>query len=145
MSLTLQRSQSQGKLSPSIINRIDRLSEWAVFYAAIRYPPEFIMYRSWNDDIEQLHKLAYRNIVKRVIYHSDDAKAISDRIQAITWSIQNLTVQFTCFALLSPVDWVLHRKQVESVLAVEFTLDVSELCAAWRSRRSRSARYILGS
>ncbi|KIM86499.1 hypothetical protein PILCRDRAFT_816442, partial [Piloderma croceum F 1598] len=91
MSSTLQRSQSQGKLSPSIINRIDRLSE------------------SWNDDVKQLHKLASRNIMKRLIHHSDDAKAISDHIQAITWSIQNLTV--------------------ESVLAVEFTLDVSQLCA----------------
>jgi hypothetical protein len=108
MSSTLQRSHSQGKLSPSIIDRIDRLSEWAVFCAAIRYPPEFITYRSWNDDVEQLHKLASRNIMKRLIHHSDDAKAISDRIQAITWSIQNLTVQFTCFALLSPVDRVLH-------------------------------------
>jgi len=108
MSSTLQRSQSQGKLSPSIIDRIDRLSEWAVFYAAIRYPPEFIMYRSWNDDVEQLQKLASRNIMKRFIHYSDDAKAISDHIQAITWSIQNLTVQFTCFALLSPFDWVPH-------------------------------------
>ena len=107
MSSTLQRSQSQGKLSPFIIDRIDRLPEWAVFYAAIRYSPESIMYRTWNDDIEQLHKLLSRNIMKRPIYHSDDAKAISDRIQAITWSIQNLTVQFTCFALLSFVDWVL--------------------------------------
>ena len=67
-----------------------------------------LLYRAWNDDIEQLYKLASRNIMKRLIHHSDDAKAISDRIQAITWSIQNLTVHFTYFALLSLFDWVLH-------------------------------------
>jgi hypothetical protein len=90
-----------------------------------------LFYRAWNDDIEQLHQLASRNVIKRLIHHSDDAKAISDRIQAITWSIQNLTVQSTRLAVLSPFDWVLHWcKQVESVLAVEFTLDVSQLCAA---------------
>jgi hypothetical protein len=63
------------------------------------YLPEFIMYRSWNDDFERLHKLASHNIMKRLIRHSDDAKAISDHIQAITWSIQNLTVQFTRFSV----------------------------------------------
>ena len=90
-----------------------------------------LLYRAWNEDIEQLHQLASRNIMKRLIHHGDDAKAISDHIQAITWSIQNLTVPFTCLAVLSPFDRVLHWcKQVESVLAVEFTLDVSELYAA---------------
>ena len=90
-----------------------------------------LLYRAWNDDIDQLHQLASRNIMKRLIHHSDDAKAISDHIQAITWSIQNLTVQSTRLAVLSPFDWVLRWcKQVESVIAVEFTLDVSELCAA---------------
>jgi len=69
--------------------------------------------------------------MKRLIHHGDDAKAISDHIQAITWSIQNLTVPFTCLAVLSSFDRILHWfKQVESVLAVEFTLDVSELCTA---------------
>ena len=63
-----------------------------------------LFYRAWNDDIEQLHQLVSRNVIKRLIHHSDDAKAISDHIQAITWSIQNLTVQSTRLALLSPFD-----------------------------------------
>jgi hypothetical protein len=53
-----------------------------------------LFYRAWNGHIEQLHRLADRNVVKRLFQNSNDAKAISDHIQAITWSIQNLTVQF---------------------------------------------------
>lgn len=51
-----------------------------------------LFYREWNDHIDQLRQLEDRNVLKRFLYSSDDAKAISDHIQAITWSIQNLTV-----------------------------------------------------
>jgi hypothetical protein len=51
-----------------------------------------LFYRAWNGHIEQLHQLADRNFMKRLFHNSDDAKAISEHIQAIAWSIQNLTV-----------------------------------------------------
>ncbi|KIM76258.1 hypothetical protein PILCRDRAFT_12869 [Piloderma croceum F 1598] len=83
LSLILQKSQDT--LSPSVVARMDRLSE------------------EWNGDIEQLKMMVSRSFMKRLIYYNNDAKAISDHIQSITWSIQNLTV--------------------ESMLAIEFTLD----------------------
>jgi hypothetical protein len=48
----------------------------------------------WNSDIEELKKIASYSLVRCFIQHSGDAKAISDHIQLITWSIQNLTVWF---------------------------------------------------
>jgi hypothetical protein len=85
-----------------------------------------VCYREWKNDIEVLHRLASRNFAKRLFRNHEDAKAISDRIQAITWRIQNLTVCLILF--ISPsIEFHIGVKQVESVLAVEFTLDVSRL------------------
>lgn len=71
---------------------MDELSEWALFLTPQYIAPLTIVCSEWNGDIEQLKKLASRNSIMRLIHHDEDAKAISDHIQSITWSIQNLTV-----------------------------------------------------
>ncbi|KAF8583890.1 hypothetical protein K439DRAFT_1188541 [Ramaria rubella] len=85
LSSILVNAKDGRTLSPSIVNRIDRLS------------------KTWSVDIESLSKIASRNIVRRLVRTNEDAKKISDHLQAVTWSIQDLTA--------------------ESVLAIEFTLD----------------------
>ncbi len=52
MSSTLQKSHSQGKLSPSI-NYLSR--SFPMLQPVTRLN---LLYRAWNDDIEQLHQLA---------------------------------------------------------------------------------------
>ncbi|KAF8587953.1 WD40 repeat-like protein [Ramaria rubella] len=83
----LENAKKGRTLSPLIANRIDRFSE------------------TWNADIESLKKIASRSIVRRLARTNEDAKKISDHLQAMTWSIQDLTA--------------------ESVLAIEFALEVS--------------------
>jgi hypothetical protein len=87
-------------------------------------PNLLYVYRAWNGHIEQLNQLANRHFLKRVFQNSEDTKAISDHLQAITWSIQNLTVSY--YFLDSGLSIESERiLQVESLFSVEFTLDVS--------------------
>ena len=66
--------------------------------------------RSLNTRIQELDKITSRNFVKRLAHHSDDAATISDHIQAITWSIQSLTVSF--LAQHSIFYWIYIRWRV---------------------------------
>lgn len=66
-----------------------------------------LLYRAWNGHIEQLNQLAKPHFLRRVFQNSEDTRAISDHLQAITWSIQNLTVSYIFF-------WQWYRLSIES-------------------------------
>lgn len=69
--------------------------------------------------------MASRHIVKRLIRYSDDAQAINGHIQTISWSIESFTVNLPSH--IRPASSVIYMvwHQVETMLAVEFALDVS--------------------
>ncbi|KAF8573688.1 hypothetical protein K439DRAFT_1624880 [Ramaria rubella] len=97
---TILINAKDGKtLSPSIIDRINRLSE------------------TWGADIESLKNIASRsrNIVRRLVRTNEDAKKISDHLRAVTWSIEDLTIY--------PFPESSMNTQAETVLAIEFALD----------------------
>lgn len=84
--------------------------------------------RSLDVNIQELDKIVSRSYVKRLVHHSDDEAAINEHIQAITWSLQSLTVRTYLFIFEY---FYLAQYKVESLLSIEFALDVSAHLASW--------------
>lgn len=71
--------------------------------------------------------MASRHVLKRFVRYADDAQTISGHIQTISWSIQSFTVSLLLVISSSRFGLILDLDQVETMLAIEFTLDVSDL------------------
>jgi hypothetical protein len=71
-----------------------------------------------------VRNIAPRHVLKRMLNSSRDAQVISDHIQTVTWSIRSFTVSLLVFPY--SITFVLHLKQVESALEIEYSLDVSQ-------------------
>jgi hypothetical protein len=65
--------------------------------------------------------MASRNALKRAINYDDNVQRIKEQMRSITWSIESFTVRIRSLAQ----HWIhIHLVQVETMLAIEFTLDV---------------------
>jgi hypothetical protein len=116
----LEKSKSDATSSPAVIERVDRLFVYAIshhneFACSVGSPS------SLNTRLEELHKIASRSLMKRLVHYKDDARSVSEHIQSITWSVQSFTVCQLAFVNLSLAD----LSQVETMVAIEFSLDVS--------------------
>jgi hypothetical protein len=118
----LQKCKSEGTIAPVILGRIDRLSKYAAScHTMCRLDLRFRS--TWNIAADDVRKMNSRPSIKRVFNYSDDAQSISGHVRKLSWSIQNFTV---CLLCIFPPPLSLHLKQVETLLDMEFALDVSQ-------------------
>ena len=73
----------------------------------------------------------------RAIHYNDDTQAINGHIQTVTWSIQSFTVRLHVHIVPLVTD-MSRIMQVETMLAIEFALDVS-----WSSVRVMIDAHVL--
>ena len=71
---------------------------------------------------DEIRKISTRNGFQRALHYNDDGNTIRAQVQRITWSIENFTVRSLAYSwfFLNLYDLL----QVETMLAIEFALDV---------------------
>jgi hypothetical protein len=121
--MLLKAAEDSVQVPEPMLRRIDRLTGCGLlFFFRSDISHTSTDYRTWIASCKEVQTIGSRPYVKRLINHDNDAQAITSQLSVITWAIQSFMVG--ALRSISSLAVANESYQVESLLAIEFALDV---------------------